>query len=115
MWYKVAILGPYYANYVIQNSTPSYETLYMRTTPRLKVDHICIINTKKPYFHREFAMYGHITRITWYKVAILGPYYAKYVVQNSTPPYETLYRKTTSRLQEDLICIINTTKSYFYW
>jgi hypothetical protein len=56
-WYKVAIFGPNYANYVVQNSTPSYETLYRRTTSRLREHHICIINSKEPYLHLEFAMY----------------------------------------------------------
>jgi hypothetical protein len=97
-WYKVAKLGPNYANYVVQNSIPSYETLYMRTTSHLREDHICIINTKEPYFHQESAVYGRITRITWCKVAKLGPYYANYAVQNSTPSYEKLYRRTTSRI-----------------
>jgi hypothetical protein len=113
--YKVAKLGPYHANYAVQNSTPSYETLYRRTTSRLQEDHICIINTKEPCFHQESAMYGRIARITWYKVAKLWPYYANYVVQNSTPSYETLYRRTTSRLQKDHICIINTKQPYFHW
>jgi hypothetical protein len=31
------------------------------------------------------------------------------------PIYETLYGRTTSRLQEDQICIINTKEQCFHW
>jgi hypothetical protein len=95
---------PYYANYVVQNTvqnrTPSYETLYKRTTSRLQEDHICIINTKEPYFHQEFAMYGRITRITWYNVDILGPYYAYCVLlyaYNNTHELVSFLRVVESR------------------
>jgi hypothetical protein len=84
-WYEVAILGPYHANYVVQNSTPPYETLYTRTTSRIREDHICVIKTEELYFQWEYATYSRNTRIMWYKVAILGPYHGNYVVQNSTP------------------------------
>jgi hypothetical protein len=90
----------------------------MGTTSHLHGGHICIIDTKEPYFNLEFALYDHITPIMRYKIAILRPYYANYVVRNSTPSYETLYRGTTSHLHGGHICIINhvinTKELYFY-
>jgi hypothetical protein len=112
--YKIAIWRPYYANHVVQNSTSSYETLCRGNTFRLHGDHIRIINTKEPCFHWKFAMYDRITPIMRYKIAILRPNHANYVVRNSIPSYETLCRGTASHLRGDHIRIINTREPYFY-
>ena len=105
--YKIAILRPYYADYACDTWYRIVPPRIKRSTrgptaSRLQGNHICVINTKGPYFHSEFAMYDRITPITQYKIAIARPYYVNHVVQIVPPrmkrsiggPFLT-YRGTT--------------------